>query len=143
MGLMLRDVETVALELQTLDNRHHNDNTPLPLPVASSINYRDSYLPDQVFFPDSAIRQPRMSIALSLTAAVSKFCQILPTSSPKLRNRLSSSLPHCVRHRTNMAWHSSGASNDALIENLFQNGLITSLRVREAMKKVDVNAHPE
>ncbi|KAL1303179.1 hypothetical protein AAFC00_006605 [Neodothiora populina] len=36
-----------------------------------------------------------------------------------------------------MAWRSTGKSNDELIENLFRNGLITSERVKEAMKGVD------
>ncbi|KAK4497442.1 hypothetical protein PRZ48_011893 [Zasmidium cellare] len=36
-----------------------------------------------------------------------------------------------------MAWRSSGATNEALIENLYQNGLITSERVKNAMKGVD------
>ncbi|KAF2169623.1 hypothetical protein M409DRAFT_64697 [Zasmidium cellare ATCC 36951] len=36
-----------------------------------------------------------------------------------------------------MAWRSSGATNEALIGNLSQNGLITSERVKNAMKGVD------
>lgn len=36
-----------------------------------------------------------------------------------------------------MAWRSSGSSNKTLIENLAQNGLITSDRVKSAMLKVD------
>lgn len=32
-----------------------------------------------------------------------------------------------------MAWRSSGATNEALIENLSQNGLIHSERVKKAM----------
>ncbi|KAJ9620948.1 hypothetical protein H2203_007534 [Taxawa tesnikishii (nom. ined.)] len=36
-----------------------------------------------------------------------------------------------------MAWRSSGATNEALIENLAQNGLITSERVKKAMLGVD------
>lgn len=36
-----------------------------------------------------------------------------------------------------MAWRSSGATNEALIDNLAQNGLITSERVKKAMKGVD------
>jgi protein-L-isoaspartate(D-aspartate) O-methyltransferase len=35
-----------------------------------------------------------------------------------------------------MAWRSSGRTNEELIENLYRNGLVTSSRVREAMKKV-------
>lgn len=35
-----------------------------------------------------------------------------------------------------MAWRSSGASNEALIDNLAENGLITSERVKDAMKGV-------
>jgi len=36
-----------------------------------------------------------------------------------------------------MAWRSSGSSNDNLIDNLHNNGIIKSERVVEAMKKVD------
>ncbi|WPG98828.1 protein-L-isoaspartate O-methyltransferase-like protein [Acrodontium crateriforme] len=36
-----------------------------------------------------------------------------------------------------MAWRSSGSTNEALVENLFRNHLITSARVKEAMLKVD------
>ncbi|GAB7337366.1 hypothetical protein MBLNU457_g2714t1 [Dothideomycetes sp. NU457] len=36
-----------------------------------------------------------------------------------------------------MAWRSSGSSNEALIENLSRNGLITSERVKKAMLSVD------
>ncbi|KAF2660699.1 protein-L-isoaspartate O-methyltransferase [Lophiostoma macrostomum CBS 122681] len=36
-----------------------------------------------------------------------------------------------------MAWRSSGASNTALVNNLAQNGLIKSERVKEAMLKID------
>ncbi|KAI7584676.1 hypothetical protein KC343_g19768, partial [Hortaea werneckii] len=36
-----------------------------------------------------------------------------------------------------MAWRSSGASNQALIENLASNGLITQGRVKQAMLGVD------
>ncbi|KAI6795571.1 protein-L-isoaspartate O-methyltransferase-like protein [Hortaea werneckii] len=36
-----------------------------------------------------------------------------------------------------MAWRSSGASNQALIENLASNGLITQARVKQAMLGVD------
>ncbi|KAF2800812.1 protein-L-isoaspartate O-methyltransferase [Melanomma pulvis-pyrius CBS 109.77] len=36
-----------------------------------------------------------------------------------------------------MAWRSSGATNEALIANLAENGLIDSNRVKEAMLKVD------
>ncbi|CAK4033616.1 -L-isoaspartate O-methyltransferase [Lecanosticta acicola] len=36
-----------------------------------------------------------------------------------------------------MAWRSSGATNAALIDNLYAHGLITSDRVRNAMKSVD------
>ena len=35
-----------------------------------------------------------------------------------------------------MAWRSSGASNEALIENLARNGLITQPRVKQAMLSV-------
>ena len=35
-----------------------------------------------------------------------------------------------------MAWRSSGPSNEALIENLSRNGLITSERVKNAMLSV-------
>lgn len=35
-----------------------------------------------------------------------------------------------------MAWRSSGASNEALIENLARNGLITQQRVKQAMLSV-------
>jgi len=35
-----------------------------------------------------------------------------------------------------MAWRSSGASNEALIDNLAASGLITSERVKNAMKGV-------
>lgn len=36
-----------------------------------------------------------------------------------------------------MAWQSSGSSNQELIENLFKNGLITDERIKNAMLKVD------
>jgi len=36
-----------------------------------------------------------------------------------------------------MAWRSSGASNEALIENLASNGMITNERVKKAMLSVD------
>lgn len=35
-----------------------------------------------------------------------------------------------------MAWRSSGATNEALIENLARNGLITQPRVKQAMLSV-------
>lgn len=35
-----------------------------------------------------------------------------------------------------MAWRSSGATNEALIENLARHGLITSSRVKQAMQGV-------
>ena len=38
-----------------------------------------------------------------------------------------------IQRRLTMAWRSSGASNEALIENLFKNSLITSSRVKQAM----------
>ncbi|RDW67946.1 protein-L-isoaspartate(D-aspartate) o-methyltransferase [Coleophoma cylindrospora] len=36
-----------------------------------------------------------------------------------------------------MAWQCSGSTNEELIDNMFKNGLITSERVRDAMKNVD------
>jgi len=36
-----------------------------------------------------------------------------------------------------MAWRSSGKTNAELVENLWRNGLVSSVRVREAMKRVD------
>ncbi len=38
-----------------------------------------------------------------------------------------------------MAWRSSGSSNQGLVTNLAQNGLIESDRVREAMLKVHLH----
>lgn len=35
-----------------------------------------------------------------------------------------------------MAWTCSGRTNEELIDNLWKNGLITSERVRDAMKRV-------
>ncbi|KAF8499501.1 protein-L-isoaspartate O-methyltransferase [Gautieria morchelliformis] len=40
-------------------------------------------------------------------------------------------------HPGNMAWRSSGTSNEELVENLRRNGLLTSARVATAMKQVD------
>jgi len=40
-----------------------------------------------------------------------------------------------------MAWRSSGSSNEALIENLSRNGLITSERVKRAMLSVQTMTH--
>lgn len=48
---------------------------------------------------------------------------------PKIGNTLSAS----ARRSTNMAWRSSGATNEALIENLARNGIIRSPRVKQAM----------
>lgn len=41
------------------------------------------------------------------------------------------------KFHTQMAWQSSGSSNQELIENLFKNGLITDERIKNAMLKVD------
>lgn len=48
---------------------------------------------------------------------------------PKIGNTASAT----ARRSMSMAWRSSGASNEALIENLAKNGLIHSPRVKQAM----------
>ncbi|KAF2663591.1 PCMT-domain-containing protein [Microthyrium microscopicum] len=61
--------------------------------------------------------------------------------SPKTTNLTISNLIRLSRplstRRITMAWRSSGATNTALIENLFSNGLIKSIRVKDAMLNVD------
>lgn len=47
----------------------------------------------------------------------------------------SSSISYC-NIINNMAWRSSGSSNDDLVEQLWRNGLITDERVKEAFRKV-------
>lgn len=43
---------------------------------------------------------------------------------------------------TNMAWRSSGNTNAELIENLYANGMIKSVRVKQAMKGVSTTSEP-
>lgn len=61
--------------------------------------------------------------------------QATSTKLPSI-NTLLRSLRGAFRPSTTMAWHSSGATNEEMIDNLFKNGLITSSRVRDAMMKV-------
>ncbi|CAI9724007.1 protein-L-isoaspartateD-aspartate O-methyltransferase-like isoform X1 [Octopus vulgaris] len=41
------------------------------------------------------------------------------------------------KHLSSMAWRSSGNTNSHLVENLYQNGIIKSEKVRDTMKAVD------
>lgn len=47
-------------------------------------------------------------------------------------------IPQTAPRNISMAWRSSGATNEALIENMSRNGLITSDRVKKAMLGVRV-----
>ena len=76
-------------------------------------------------------RRAIISAALVLLSAISLWPYL--RSSPQKSFTIGNQASTTARRSISMAWRSSGATNEALIENLAQNGLISSERVKKAM----------
>ena len=74
-----------------------------------------------------AVLAALLALAGAITLAV--YFPDFFTSSTTIGNQASQT----ARRSISMAWRSSGASNEALIENLASNGLIRSDKVKKAM----------